>query len=289
MSLDVIKKRDLSHLAEEEIEKHASQGKSTKYLRDSGSHSRTVGITILYDFGDSTIKRYPDNILVKSGEKNRRKSEAAALRLATQLGLPAPRMHGIEESGCDGNNETTIKMDFIEGQTLESVWPTLCVEGKRDICQQLREILDTMRKAEWPATLIGSCDGGPVLDARLYGVKIGGPFRNEEDLNKFILDIHDMTPQPMRETLLKHQRKDHRIVFTHGDLHQDNIMVEAGKITGLIDWELAGWYPEHWDYVKFCYSGGAHRDWMDYAKDIFSQTYDEELLFHLALSRFQRG
>ncbi|KAF1851228.1 kinase-like protein, partial [Cucurbitaria berberidis CBS 394.84] len=214
--------------------------------------------------------------------------EAAALRLATRLGLPTPRLHEIKQSSCDGNDESTIRIDFIEGQTLESVWPTLSVEEKRDICRQLRAILDTMRKAEWSATLIGSCDGGRVLDARLYGVKTGGPFSNEEDLNKFILDIRDMTLQPMRDALVKHQRKDHRIVFTHGDLHQDNIMVKDGKITGLIDWELAGWYPEYWDYVKFCYSSGAHRDWMDYTKDIFSQSYEEELLFHLALSRFQR-
>ncbi len=180
-------------------------------------------------------------------------------------------------------------MDFIEGQTLESIWLSLSVEEKHSICHQLREILDTMRKAEWPSTFIGSCDGGPVLDARLYGIKKGGPFRNEEELNKFILDIHDLTPQPIRDTLTKHQRTDHRIVFSHGDLHQGNVMVKDGKITGLIDWELAGWYPEYWDYVKFCFSGGAHRDWMNHAKDIFSQSYDEELLFHLALSRLQRG
>ncbi|KAB8211171.1 hypothetical protein BDV34DRAFT_185276 [Aspergillus parasiticus] len=47
----------------------------------------------------------------------------------------------------------------------------------------------------------------------------------------------------------------HRTVFTHGDLQPKNIMVErtgsyedgcpAFKTT-LIDWEVAGWYPEYW-------------------------------------------
>jgi aminoglycoside phosphotransferase (APT) family kinase protein len=163
------------------------------------------------------------------------------------------------------------------------------MKEKHGICRQLRQVLDTMHQTEWPTTLIGSCDGGLVFDARLYTVKSGGRFRNEEELNDFILDVHDMTPQPMRDTLVKHQRKDHRIVLAHGDLHQANIMVKDGKITGLIDWEFAGWYPEYWDYVKFCSSRGGHRDWMDYAKDIFSQSYDDELLSQLALSRFQRG
>jgi aminoglycoside phosphotransferase (APT) family kinase protein len=244
---------------------------------------------MLYDFGASTIKRYPDNTVVKSGGKKRRESEAAALRVAAELGLPTPRVHEIKEGGDDENNEVTVRMDFVEGQTLESLWPTLSEEEKRDYCRHLREILDTMRKAEWPGTSIGSCGGGPVFDPRLYGVKIGGPFRNEEDLNKFVLDIHDKTPQPMRDALAKAQRTDHRIVFTHGDLHLDNIMVKDGKITGLIDWEFAGWYPEYWEYVKYCYSSGPYPDWKDYAKDVFSETYNEELLFHLALSRFQLG
>jgi aminoglycoside phosphotransferase (APT) family kinase protein len=178
----------------------------------------------------------------------------------------------------------------VEGQTLEKIWPTLSAEGKRDICRQLREILDTMRKAEPPAAHIGSCgDAGTVFDARLYASRTGGPFTSEAQLNEFILDIWDLTPKPMQDALRKHQRTDHKIVFSHGDLHQGNIMVKDGKITGLIDWETAGWYPEYWDYVKYCYLSPEHRDWKDYAKNIFSQTYDAELLFHLALSRFQKG
>lgn len=32
-------------------------------------------------------------------------------------------------------------------------------------------------------------------------------------------------------------------VFVHGDLHGRNIMVEDGRITGILDWEFAGAYP----------------------------------------------
>lgn len=141
-----------------------------------------------------------------------------------------------------------------------------------------------MRKAEWPATTIGSYNRGPVLDAQIYGIKSGGPFTNEEDLNKFILDILNGTPQPMRDALVKHRRTDHRIALAHGGLHQDNVLVKDGKITALIDWEQAVWYPEYWDHIKFCSTSATHRDWKDFAKDIFSQAYEDELLFHLALS-----
>lgn len=247
---------------------------------------------MLYDFFDRTVKlRLSDNTVIKTGSKIRQQSEVAALRFIAQLGLPTPRVLEVFDGDIfEFEQQSNIRMNYIEGQTLESVWPTMSTQEKRDICLQLRQMLDKMREAEWPATTIGSCDGGPVRDGRLYSVKSGGPFTNQEDLNNFILDIWEQTPQPMRDALIEHQRStNYRIVFAHGDLHQNNILVKDGKITGLIDWEQAGWYPEYWDYVKFCTTSATHKDWLDYTKDVFSQTYEQELLFTLALSRFQKG
>ena len=40
-------------------------------------------------------------------------------------------------------------------------------------------------------------------------------------------------------------------VFAHGDIAPRNIMIdEKGNITGIIDWEYAGWYPDHWEYAQ---------------------------------------
>lgn len=46
-----------------------------------------------------------------------------------------------------------------------------------------------------------------------------------------------------------------RIMFTHGDLNNGNIMVRLGKsgqyeITGLIDWECGGFYSEFFECTK---------------------------------------
>ena len=41
------------------------------------------------------------------------------------------------------------------------------------------------------------------------------------------------------------------LIFTHADLHPRNILIgEDGGITGIIDWETAGWYPRYWERVK---------------------------------------
>ena len=40
------------------------------------------------------------------------------------------------------------------------------------------------------------------------------------------------------------------LVFTHGDLAGRNILVKDGKLVGLIDWELSGWYPRYSEPVR---------------------------------------
>ncbi len=37
--------------------------------------------------------------------------------------------------------------------------------------------------------------------------------------------------------------------FTHGDLTHVNIMVENGNLTGIIDWEVNGYFPAWWEFV----------------------------------------
>ncbi|KNG89852.1 hypothetical protein ANOM_001760 [Aspergillus nomiae NRRL 13137] len=37
--------------------------------------------------------------------------------------------------------------------------------------------------------------------------------------------------------------------FTHGDLTNVNVMVEDGSLTGIIDWEMSGYFPVWWEYV----------------------------------------
>ena len=38
--------------------------------------------------------------------------------------------------------------------------------------------------------------------------------------------------------------------LTQGDLLPHNILVDGSKITAIIDWETAGYYPEFWEYCR---------------------------------------
>lgn len=43
------------------------------------------------------------------------------------------------------------------------------------------------------------------------------------------------------------------VFFAHADLNPANVLIHNGRLSGFVDWEFAGWYPEHWEYTKACY------------------------------------
>lgn len=59
--------------------------------------------------------------------------------------------------------------------------------------------------------------------------------------------------------------RSNRSVFTHGGLASRNIMVDnQNTITGIPDWEYAGWYPDYWEYAQIMKPAfyGDFQDWM---------------------------
>ena len=80
----------------------------------------------------------------------------------------------------------------------------------------------------------------------------------------------------------------HDIVFTHGDLAPRNVLVlEDGTVSGLIDWEYAGWYPEHWEYVKalYCTMSRPDKSWDEAVREVVGPgSYEEELRVDKMLS-----
>ncbi|KAE8419785.1 kinase-like domain-containing protein [Aspergillus pseudocaelatus] len=50
-------------------------------------------------------------------------------------------------------------------------------------------------------------------------------------------------------------------VLTHGDLAARNIMVKDGKITGIVDWEYSGLFPEYMEYAMATVIHDCQEDW----------------------------
>lgn len=60
---------------------------------------------------------------------------------------------------------------------------------------------------------------------------------------------------------------DAKVYFTHGDLTPLNIMVSGPpgfcRVTAVIDWEQAGWYPEYWEHCKMQFGAVADYEWSE--------------------------
>ena len=69
----------------------------------------------------------------------------------------------------------------------------------------------------------------------------------------------------------------HRVVFTRGDLKLRNILVKEGKITGFLDWESAGWYPEYWDFTTALKLTQEDSWWHSFVVELDDESYLAEL------------
>ncbi|KAI5455757.1 kinase-like domain-containing protein [Mariannaea sp. PMI_226] len=227
----------------------------------------------------------PDKIVTKSG-KRINLQEVNALQVARKAQLPVPCVYNTETTQ-DGTKH--LKMEYIEGETLNKIWPNMSTNEKKDIAQQLRTLLEIMQSIPPPPNLIGGCDGEEIRDLHVRSIHRAPSCINEEGFNAYILSsLSQSIPSSIYKAFAQRLQTNHRIVFSHCDLSPRNIIVKEGKIKGLIDWELAGWYPEYWEYVKFFErSDRKEGDWLDYADHIFPQKYPNELVDYLAMSKWQ--
>ncbi|KAL4821803.1 hypothetical protein BDW67DRAFT_189733 [Aspergillus spinulosporus] len=133
-----------------------------------------------------------------------------------------------------------------------------------------------------------------ILSTVDHDPNISSPFDNEEQLNQGLLKCLEKRESPHYVRLLREpiQRtpREHKTVFTHADLQPKNVMVEQKGVCEdgspdyqitLVDWGLAGWYPEHWDYCNSSVYYQSRPDWLELLPDIFDEYPVEYLMMRI--------
>lgn len=123
----------------------------------------------------------------------------------------------------------------LPGRTLHDAWPTASVEERRSIIHSLGEALRALHQVSAPAGLMppwlhGALAGGswpayhpPVVGAATALVEDAGSSASVRSWVSSHLPLFDADQH----------------VLVHGDLHGSNIMVDDGRVTGLIDFAEA--------------------------------------------------
>jgi len=201
-------------------------------------------------------------------------------------GLPIPHCLGVLRS----DQRTYLFMSRATDTTLESVWPDLSVTQKTSVQQQLNSLFQLLRtptaEDSGSDVRLGGFTSGLCKDLRRTQRVSSAHLRTEAEFNDFLLQHPKKTVNSWVKMLRSSMKDDHRIVMTHGDLHPRNIMVtlddsqaipvqgevmltehKVVRVSSIIDWEAAGWYPESWEFVKavrMIDPRGPLSDWIDF-------------------------
>jgi aminoglycoside phosphotransferase (APT) family kinase protein len=196
-----------------------------------------------------------DSIYVKHGTSQEIQREIEAINFVRQhTSVPVP---SVVETFIDENPtaETSwFSMKEIPGSSLATAWAIMTPIARSKTKADLQNYLLEMRNIP-PRNpfCIGSCSGGPAYDHRFNNGFPCGPFASESDFNDYLVALVAKCPKKELVSYYRQQMADdHGIAFTHADLDGDHILVDpaTGRINGIIDWEMAGWWPKYWEYTK---------------------------------------
>jgi aminoglycoside phosphotransferase (APT) family kinase protein len=171
---------------------------------------------------------------------------------------------------------TFVFITRAEGRPLEYVWPFLSTQVKTSVQHQLVAIFNSLRAVKQENTTnpnFGNCVSG-ICKEHLRSPRASSfPIQTEEDFNAFLFSHPSRALTPAMRLLRDSMPTDHELKPSHGDLHPRHIMVtsesssEDVRITAILGWDNAGWYPEYWEFVQAVHrteSQGELRDWVEY-------------------------
>lgn len=206
------------------------------------------------------------DMVVKFGPEVRM-AEAEALHLVSEsTTIAAPQL----KSAYTLDGVTYIVMSSEPGETLSGYWDSASESTRNDVLYQLSDYVQQLRAIK--GEFIGGIDHSPCQDGVFLGTwgdywhYTYGPYDTEDDLNEGIVQalkdrmppqvLHELDPDSpfaMGEYLLYQTVRGlggHEVVFTHADLHPGNIIVRSDDTVVLLDWRLAGFWPEYWEFYR---------------------------------------
>lgn len=129
----------------------------------------------------------------------------------------------------------------VGGQTLEEAWTSLSEPQKLDVADQVVKVRKKLRSVT--STSIQCVDQSSSYPGLLFfDLEPRGPFHSDQKLwDALALSLRHL-PQQVLENLRKSLPMCEPYVLTHCDLNLGNIMVQDGKVVGILDWEYAAFF-----------------------------------------------
>ncbi|KAF5366001.1 hypothetical protein D9758_006693 [Tetrapyrgos nigripes] len=135
-------------------------------------------------------------------------------------------------------------MSKLPGRQLEEL-PELSPGEMKEVADDIISIVNDLWSIQQPSSIQGqvmvSASGHGLPHPGLFLERLGEPQGSISQCYKQVSLYWDSHPDVLKKPVLKDS-----VVWTHTDLAMRNVMVQNGRVTGIVDWEDAGWYPRHW-------------------------------------------
>ncbi|PSR88702.1 kinase-like domain-containing protein [Coniella lustricola] len=226
------------------------------------------------------------------------RSEPELMHYAATHGVLAPRVRGLYDVQSRPTARVMVS-ERVPGVPLVEVWQTASVAEQESYKMQLRAQLEQMRRCTQPFIGRLRVRKGVAHEQRLPTYNIYdrlqttycGPFATEQEFDEWCwqraapkmlspLSRFKWKRFMEKEQLQQQRQGNGKFVLTHGDLTPRNIMVDKGKITGIVDWERGGFYPEYAEYA-FAMALGHQIEkwWMPVLKELLQPCSKDRVKF----------
>lgn len=207
-------------------------------------------------------------------------NEPNALKLVEEhTTIAAPRLVDTWEF----NGARYFIMTRVPGTPVLWVYHLMSYPERERFAKDLRNCVDQLRNIPNNTSYL-ICDslGGPITDHRIPR-GIGGPFNTEAEFNEYLTSHLDASFSEVVKIKNLSVREHDRFYFTHADFHPSNILVDRGRLSGIVDWESAGFWPEYWEFTKTLYCTHANSDiaWRTFGREYEPELEVEKELWYL--------
>ncbi|KAI1411209.1 hypothetical protein F5Y13DRAFT_165947 [Hypoxylon sp. FL1857] len=152
------------------------------------------------------------------------------------------------------NQNDVLVQSRIPGVTLNVAWPYLTQAEKASFKQQARTLIKKLDQLKQPQSMGAT--------APSYALPAANP-------------VSWACEEVEYDMLFGKIDGEGKLGFAHNDLNTSNIIVQDGKITSLIDWEMAGWFgARRAGEVHFKIRSGAPGPEGNYWDDLYEDLQD---------------
>jgi len=166
--------------------------------------------------------------------------------VSANTNLPVPQIH----CAFVRNGMSYIVMERLDGELLGNCWRSMTEPDRLGVVQHMKDLMVELRSiSPVEPGKVGNVEYGKLADFRLPMAPCG-PFDTVMDFQRHMIwNLRVTGGDPDKETLFQASNEDWPTCFTHADLNGGNVLVKGDKVSGILDWEMAGWYPVYWEYV----------------------------------------